>query len=201
VHPKEYVPTPTHSPLRDQYPNGTRKTVRELIHYALVDSDGTASDVLLHLDGGPQMVTQYISSLGINGIVVANSEKAMTWRTLYQDWSTPEAALQLLVVLESGNKISAQARSIVLSDMQETDTGINRIRNLLPVGTTVADKTGSSGTRDGRAAATNDIGLVTLPDGRHLAIAIFVSDSSASAQSRDELIARLARAAWDQGSR
>jgi len=39
--------------------------------------------------------------------------------------------------------------------------------------------------------------FVTLPDGRHLALAIFVADSTASDQTRHEVIARLARAAWD----
>jgi beta-lactamase class A len=82
--------------------------------------------------------------------------------------------------------------------MQESQTGRNRIRNLLPEGTTVADKTGTSWTRNGRTAATNDIGLITLPDGRHLALAIFVADSTAPDAIREKVIARIARAAWDQ---
>ena len=61
----------------------------------------------------------------------------------------------------------------------------------------MAHKTGSSGATNGIAAATNDIGIVTLPDGRHLAIAVFVSDSKADAATRDAVIARIAKAAWD----
>ncbi len=48
------------------------------------------------------------------------------------------------------------------------------------------------------AFATNDIGLITLPDGRRLAIAIFVTDSKADEATRDAVIARIARAAYDQ---
>ena len=59
-------------------------------------------------------------------------------------------------------------------------------------------KTGSSGTRDGVTFATNDIGLITLPDGRRLAIAIFVSDSRADDDARDAVIARIAKAAYDE---
>ncbi|MGA7915229.1 MAG: hypothetical protein WCA00_08350, partial [Candidatus Acidiferrales bacterium] len=59
-------------------------------------------------------------------------------------------------------------------------------------------KTGSSGTRNGVAFATNDIGLITLPDGRRLAIAIFVTDSKADEATRDAVIARIAKAAYDQ---
>jgi beta-lactamase class A len=61
----------------------------------------------------------------------------------------------------------------------------------------VAHKTGTSGTSAGLTRATNDIGLVTLPNGRHMAIAVFVSDSPADTDTREAVIARIARAAWD----
>jgi beta-lactamase class A len=81
--------------------------------------------------------------------------------------------------------------------MEESQTGAARIRNLLPKGTVVADKTGASGMQNGMAAATKDIALVTLPDGRHMAIAIFVSDSAAADAVRDSMIAKIALAGWD----
>jgi beta-lactamase class A len=58
-------------------------------------------------------------------------------------------------------------------------------------------KSGTSDTEHGLTAATNDIGLITLPDGRRLAIAIFVTDSTAGEAKRDAVIARIARAAYD----
>ena len=61
----------------------------------------------------------------------------------------------------------------------------------------VAHKTGTGGTRNGIASATNDIGIITLPDGRDLAGAGFVSDSAANDDTRDAIIARLAKAARD----
>jgi beta-lactamase class A len=68
---------------------------------------------------------------------------------------------------------------------------------MLPTGTVVAHKTGSSRTVAGLTRATNDAGLVTLPDGRHLAVVVFVSDSTADDVTREEVIAKAARAAWD----
>jgi beta-lactamase class A len=198
IQTNEYVPSDTHSTLRDQFPSGARKTVRDLIRYTLVESDGSASDVLLRLAGGPQAVTLYIRSLGISDLVVANSEKEMSWKTQYADWCTPQAALQLLVTLEKGPAISESSRALILKYMEEAETGTNRIRHFLPKGAPVADKTGTSGTRHGRTAATNDIGLVSLPDGRHLAIAIFVTDSKSSDEVREGVIAKTARAAWDE---
>jgi beta-lactamase class A len=198
IRPNDYIPAGTHSPLREQFPNGTRKTIRDLIRYTLVESDGSASDVLLRLASGPHAVTIYLRSLELSDIVIANSEKEMSWQAQYDDWCTPQAALQLLVTLEKSPVISKSSRELMLKYMQETETGANRIRHFLPKGTTVADKTGSSGTLNGLAAATNDIGLVTLPDGRHLAIAVFVTNSKASDETRDGVIAKVARAAWDE---
>ena len=55
-----------HSPIRDHHPNGgIDLTVRELIRAAIVDSDGTASDVLLRLAGGGARVTAYLRGLGV----------------------------------------------------------------------------------------------------------------------------------------
>jgi beta-lactamase class A len=50
-------------------------------------------------------------------------------------------------------------------------------------------------------AATNDVGLVTLPNGRHLAISVFVSDSGANNAVPEEVIAKVAKAAWDEWSK
>ena len=82
-------------------------------------------------------------------------------------------------------KLSPDRDTLLLKWMMESTPGPKRIKGLLPSGTVVAHKTGASGTDSGLTRATNDVGLVTLPDGRHLAIAVFVSDSPAtSADSR-----------------
>lgn len=46
-------------------------------------------------------------------------------------------------------------------------------------------------------AATNDVGIITLPDNRHLVIAVFVSNSTADEATREKVIARIARLAYD----
>jgi beta-lactamase class A len=45
---------------------------------------------------------------------------------------------------------------------------------------------------------TNDLGLIPLPDGRQIAIAVFVTDSIAREAIRRQTIARSARAAYDE---
>lgn len=50
---------------------------------------------------------------------------------------------------------------------------------------------------NGVAHATNDIGLIALPDQRQLAIAVFITDSTADQTMRESVIARIARATYD----
>ena len=84
--------------------------------------------------------------------------------------------------------------------MTESIPGAKRLKGQLPAGTVVAHKTGTGGTRDGITSATNDIGIITLPNGMHLAVAVFVSDSSADEPTRESVIGRIAKAAWDWAS-
>lgn len=179
------------SPLREQYPRGLTLTVRELMRWALVDSDGTASDVLLRLAGGPAAVERFVRRLGVAEMAIATSERTMgaDAKAQYRNWCSPRAALQLLR--------AAQHDALLIDLMTQSRTGSKRLKARLPAGTVVAHKSGTSGTVAGMAAATNDIGLVTLPDGRHLAVAAFVSDSPADEATREGVIAGLARAAWD----
>ena len=70
---------------------------------------------------------------------------------------------------------------------------------MLPAGTPVAHKTGTSGTNDkGLSAATNDVGIIILPNGQHLAVAVFITDSYDPVTTRELAIARIAKAAYDE---
>jgi len=199
IGPRDMDPPARYSPIRDKNPNGVEMTVSELLGAMMSVSDCTASDVLLKLAGGPDRVTAYVRGLGVRNIVVATTEAAMAQdeQVQYRNWATPDAMASLLVALQRGRGLSASSRRRLLGLMTASVTGPGRIKGLLPAGTVVAHKTGSSGTVNGLARATNDVGLVTLPDGRHLAIVVFVSDTRASEATRDAVIARIARAAWD----
>lgn len=57
----------------------------------------------------------------------------------------------------------------------------------------VAHKTGTSPTVEGITVATNDVGIIFTPDGRKIAIAVFVADSSETSHMRAATIAAAAR--------
>jgi beta-lactamase class A len=77
--------------------------------------------------------------------------------------------------------------------MSVTTTAPGRLRAGLPKGASLAHKSGSSGTDLGFTPATNDIGIVTLKDGRRYAIAAFLAGSTATEAERDAIFADTAR--------
>ncbi|GAB3247293.1 class A beta-lactamase [Larkinella harenae] len=202
VEKNDFVGSKQHSPIRDANPQGVELTLAELLRFMASESDGTACDVLLNVLGGPAKVTEYLRSLSINGIRVATTEKEMgTSETVqYRNWSSPESMVRLLTVFHQEKKLSATSSALLRRLLTETPTGPRRLKGSLPPGTVVAHKTGSSRTFDGFTRATNDVGIITLPTGQHLAIAVFVADSKASDGDRESVIAEIAQAVWDEWS-
>lgn len=202
VEKDDFVGARQHSPIRDANPAGVELTLAELLRFMASESDGTACDVLLKTLGGPANVTQYLRSLSINGIRVATTEKEMgeSETVQYRNWASPESMVNLLTIFHQGKKLSATSTDRLRRILTETPTGPRRLKGLLPTGTTVAHKTGSSRTFDGFTRATNDVGIITLPTGQHLAIAVFVADSKASDADRESVIAQVAKAVWDEWS-
>ncbi|MDT7540536.1 MAG: beta-lactamase class [Acidobacteriota bacterium] len=200
VEKSDFVGARQHSPIRDKNPQGVELSVEELLRYAISESDGTASDVMLRLAGGAGAVNNFLSGIKVSELVVANTEKEIgsDWQVQYRNWSSPDGAINLLRALYERRGLSEQSQSLLLKLLIESTPGVKRLKGLLPAGTAVAHKTGTSNTQDGITAATNDIGILTLPNGHHLAIAVFVSDSSVDEATREGVIAKVARAVWDK---
>ena len=184
--------------IQRNYPKGAELSLRELLRYMISESDGTACDVLLRLIGGPEKATQVLRELGVENIIIARYEKEMAEKppVSYENWTTPETAIQLLKMFQEGNVLAKASHDLLLDLMINSRPGPKRIKGLLPAGTVVAHKTGTSATINGVTSATNDIGIITLPDSRQLAIAVFVSDTKADQKTREEVIAKIANAAW-----
>jgi beta-lactamase class A len=199
--PSDRILPRTYSPLQDMYPDGNVDVpLRELLQLGTSLSDNVAADIVLRTIGGPVVVNDYMRSIGVAGFHLEDDEQALAGNNAlqYRNWLEPAGAVQLLRRISNNSPLTEEHTRILLQWMQDSPTGPHRIKGELAAGTIVMHKTGSSGTRDGVTAATNDIGLITLPDGRRLAIAIFVTDSRADDATRDAVIARIAKAAYDE---
>jgi beta-lactamase class A len=201
VEAADLVPAGMYSPIRDRHPGGgVDVPLRELLRLAVEESDGTASDVLLRVVGGKAKAQAYLAGLGVEGIRIETTEGEIgrDHAAQYRSWASPNEAVRWLAALQEGKGVRPASRDLLLGWMTATRTFPTRLKGRLPAGTVVAHKTGSAGRQGGIAAATNDIGIVTLPDGRHLAVAVFLRDSKAADAARDAAIAKVARAAWDR---
>jgi len=190
----------THSPLRDKYPDGAVMPLSEVLKYTVSQSDNNGCDILFRLVGGTKKVEDYIYGLGVNGISIKATEEEMhkEWNVQFTNWSTPLAVVQLLDIFYQQKNLSKTSTEFLRKILIETATGPKRIKGRLPSGTIAAHKTGFSGTNEsGVTAATNDVGIVTLPNGKHFAIAVFVSNATESVENLDGVIAGLSKATWD----
>lgn len=193
-------------------------TGAELLDLMLTRSDNSAADVLLAAIGGTRAVERWLAAAGVTGQRVDRSiaellsdrearERVRVGRGRHRRWitvatpraavpgdrrdsSTPEAMAALLSKLRDGQLLDAQRTAYLFDVMARCRTGPRRIRGMLPAGTPVAHKTG---TLDG---VTNDVGVVRLPNGHDLAIAVFEQGRGGVA-AQDRNIAALARLLYD----
>jgi beta-lactamase class A len=197
--PSDLISPDQYSPLRDAHPHGNADVpLQELMRLAVSESDGVASDILVRILGGPPSVDAYVRSLGIQGIQIIDTEQTLGRKVELEDRDSaqPRALVALLRLLADHSPLSAGHTQLLLGWMTASHTGDHRIKALLPPGTIVADKTGTAGQNRTHTNATNDIGLITLPSGQKLAIAILVADSAAPAAVREKVIAEIARAVY-----
>jgi len=185
-------------PLDDEWKPGMRVTVARMVDVMLVHSDNTAADKLIELLGGPSVVEKALTARGVTGVRISLDERGMgaarkkdfaAFERGAQNGTSPDAMTEMLARLFRGELLSRPLTDRILDAMRRCATGDRRLRAGLPKGTEVRDKTGTVG------SCANDVGILTLPDGTHLVLAVFVRGGAEAAQ-REAAIASVARAAW-----
>lgn len=178
---------------------GEVMTAQSLMELMITRSHNEATDGLIRAVGGFENVNNWLSRNGISGqrldhtmaTLVRDDGKVDAARVIdVRTSSTPRAMVALLASIDRGNVLSPESRAVLLDTMTRTSTGKTRIRAGLPEGTLVAHKTGTL------AGVTDDVGIVRLPDGRHLAVAFFVTGPEGHAVHA-RLIARMMRTIYD----
>lgn len=190
----------TWSPLKKEYPKGNvALTVAQLLDYSVSKSDNIACDILFKLVGGTDSVNKYIHQLGIGGMEIAATEHEMraAWKVQYTNWSTPMALSRLLEGFFEKKYLSDSSNTFLMNLMIQSSNDAGRIKGMLPETTIVAHKTGTSDDPNGIYDACNDVGLITLPDGTHLALSVLVNNSHESYDDTRKLIAELSKVVFD----
>ncbi len=195
----------TWSPIREKNPEGNfEMPISELIEYTVAMSDNVGCDVLLRLIGGPKIVNDYLVSKGVKNTQIVYNEEIMqsAWKNQYENYTTMKSATKLLKDFYQGKILSEKSTEFLLGVMYRTSTGLNKIVEQLPKSAKVAHKTGSSGHNDeGLIGAENDIAIITLPNGKTYAIAIFVSNSTESYDDTCKLISDVSKVVFESLSK
>ena len=166
------------------------QSARGLMARMLIHSDNRATDILIKDLGGPGVLHDWLQDNGIQGLRVDRtiaqllSAKRDLWDR--RDSSTPVAMVDLLRRIYKAELIKPNSRDYLLSLMARCETGKNRMKALLP-GVPVEHKTGTL------TGLADDVGFITLPDGRRVAVAIFTRGGA----DRPRTIAEAARTIYD----
>lgn len=185
----------TVAPVRE----GSYLPADQLIELMLTKSSNPATDALLRVVGGPRAVNDWARRAGVGDfridrdiatLVRDDGEVDPATTIDMRDSATPLAMVRLLTGLYQGEWLSPSSRSVLLGAMSRCATGKRRIPALLPPEALVAHKTGSL------SNTSSDIGIINTPDGRAIAVAIYVTGQG-SKQAREERIASIARVIYD----
>lgn len=167
------------------------RSARQLMEAMIIHSNNQATDLLLRDLGGPRTLQSWLNQQKITGLRIDRniSQLLSDKRDLQdvRDSSTPRAMVDLLRRIDSGELLAPSSKNYLLGLMARCQTGKNRMRALLPLGTPVEHKTGTLN------GLTTDVGFITLPNGRRLAVAFFARYGT----DRPRTIAEAARAVYD----
>jgi len=110
------------------------------------------------------------------------------------DGATPLGTVDALARLHQGELLSPQSTRKLLDIMGNTRTGAQRLKGGLAPGWKLAHKTGTGQVLGGTQAGYNDIGIVTAPDGRAYAVAVYIRRTASPLPHRMQAMQNTVRA-------
>lgn len=191
----------TWSPMRDDYPEGNvYLTLDKILRYTVSDSDNNGCDILIDLVGGTKAIQDYIDKIDVKDFTIKVNEQQMsTWENCYLNTTTPIAMTDLLVDFYKGKILKKKSTKYLIQLMEQNSRGTTWMKGQLPKNTVVAHRTGISNLNDaGLRVAHNDVGIITLPNGKHFVLSIFQKNIKNQTQEISaQTMAELTKVVWD----
>lgn len=100
------------------------------------------------------------------------------------DGASPAAIVSALAKLAKGELLSPSSTQLLLAIMGRVKSGPNRLKAGVPADWRFAHKTGTGQELAPISTGYNDIGIMTAPDGTRYAVAVMISDTTASIPAR-----------------
>ena len=185
------------SPIRERWPEGVRLPLVSLMTYMIAHSDNSATDFLIHKIGGVARIQDIVNRLGAKKINIRNTEAEIqgSWSVQFDNWTTPNAMVDFLRLMNDGKLLDKANTTVLWEIMASASSG--SVNRLVPKTVTFARKTGYSGVNSqGIIAAQNDVGIIEFEDGRRVAYAIFLTDSTLGTDAGYDILAQIGKAIW-----
>ncbi|RCW63344.1 beta-lactamase class A [Saliterribacillus persicus] len=183
-----------YNPVTEKYVD-TGMTLKELSDASLRYSDNTAGNLILEAIGGPKGFKDVLREIGDDVTEPARIEPELNnvepGET--KDTSTPKALAESLQAFTLGDVLSEEKQKLLNDWLKRNTTGDNLIREGVPEGWIVGDKTGA-----GPYGTRNDIAVIWPPDDSPIVLAILSRREKADAEYDDELIAKATKVAINQ---
>lgn len=185
------------SPIRERWPEGVRLPLVSVMTYMVAHSDNIATDFLIHKIGGVARIQDIVNRLGAKKINIRNTEAEIqgSWSVQFDNWTTPNAMVDFLRLMNDGKLLDKANTAVLWEIMSSASSG--SVNRLVPKTVTFARKTGYSGANSqGIIAAQNDVGIIEFEDGRRVAYAIFLTDSTLCTDAGYDILAQIGKAIW-----
>lgn len=186
--------------LKDHTGEEISLPMRRLLEYTLIESDNNASNEMFVRLMSPAACDSVIAGIIPRGsfeIRFNEAEMQDDHSRAYSNRTSPLGAAILIDRLFTDTLVGKSYQDFIKSALLRCQTGPDKISAALSEteGITIGHKTGS-GYRDenGRLAASNDVAFVTLSDGRHYSLAVFVKDFDGTDAEAAATIARISAA-------
>ena len=185
------------SPIRERWPEGVRLPLVSVMTYMVAQSDNSATDFLIHKIGGVARIQDIVNRLGAKKINIRNTEAEIqgSWSVQFDNWTTPNAMVDFLRLMNDGKLLDKANTAVLWEIMASASSG--SVNRLVSKTVTFARKTGYSGVNSqGIIAAQNDVGIIEFEDGRRVAYAIFLTDSTLGTDAGYDILAQIGKAIW-----
>lgn len=177
-------------------------SVRELLRYTLIMSDNNASNLMFRELTGTSATDSLIATIiPRQSFQIAFTEEEMSadHSRAYANYTSPLGAAALMNRLFSDSLVSSEKQCFIRNTLKECMTGRDRITAGLPEGEgiAIAHKTGSGYiNEEGILAAHNDVAYISLPNGTHYTLAVFVKDFKGNEKQAAKAIERISAAVY-----
>ncbi len=178
-----------HSPLTEPHAGATM-SVSALCNAILNQSDNTAANVLLDAIGGPPAITAFARSMGDDLTRLDRNEPDLNSSIDgdLRDTTTPIAMAKDLQRILLGNALKPTSRRQITEWMENSLTGLERLRKDIPEGWRAADKTGSNGEH-----TTNDIAVLWPIHHAPVIVTCYITQCPGPETKRATMIAEVGR--------